>query len=98
MENVDLIIQYTNNIAYEEFINNAMLVDAAMFRLVQIAENIKELSKEFKNIHSSIPWGQIIGFRNGIVHDYIKTDYLIVYEIISKDIYDLKEEFNKGIN
>ena len=38
-----------------------------------------------------IKWGQIIGFRNGIVHDYGKTDYSIVYEIVSKDIYELKE-------
>lgn len=43
-------------------------------------------------IDKTIELGQIIGFRNGIVHDYGKTDYNIVYEIISSDIYLLKEE------
>lgn len=32
-----------------------------------------------------------MGFRNGIVHKYGETDYLTVYETITKDIYDLKE-------
>ena len=84
LDNINLIIKYTNGLTYEEFINDAMLIDACMFRLVQAAENIKGLSDDFKESHSSIPWGLIIGFRNGIVHDYGKTDYSIVYEIIRK--------------
>ena len=68
-----------------------------MFRLVQIAENIKGLSDEYKKSHASIPWGLIIGFRNGIVHDYGKTDYSIVYEIIKYDIHDLKEKLDKNL-
>jgi len=35
--------------------------------------------------------GQIIGFRNGIVYDYGKIDYSIVYEIVTNDLYFLKE-------
>ena len=45
-------------------------------------------------MHSNINWGQIIGFRNGIVHNYNKTDYSVVYEIISKDIYILKDNLD----
>ena len=33
----------------------------------------------------------IIGFRNGIVHEYGKTDYKTVYETITQDINELKE-------
>lgn len=50
-----------------------------MFRLIQLIENIKGISKEFKNSHPLVPWGQIMGFRNGIVHEYGKTDYTIGY-------------------
>ena len=66
-----------------------------MFRLQQMAEKIKHLSIAYKNEHDSIPWGEIIGFRNGIVHDCGKTDYTTVYEVISFDIYRLKELLEK---
>ena len=68
-----------------------------MFRLQQMIEKIKNISQEYKSIHNEIPWGDIIGFRNGIVHYYGKTDYITVYEIISKDIYQLKELFENSL-
>lgn len=95
LENVNSIIKYTKDMSYEEYIENELLIDASMFRLVQIAENIKGLSEEYKKSHPTIPWGLIVGFRNGIVHDYGKTDYSIVYEIISDDIYKLKKELEE---
>lgn len=91
VHDLDIIIEYTNHLEYEQFVNNSMLIDATMFRLVQMAENIIHISKEFKETHRNIKWRQIIGFRNGIVHDYGKTDYSIVYEIVSKDIYELRQ-------
>ena len=92
-ENIDVIISYTANKSYDEFISDNFLIDATMFRLIQMIENLNQISDEFKQEHSKIAWRQIIGFRNKIVHDYGKTDYSVVYEIISSDIYQLKEEF-----
>ena len=66
-----------------------------MFRIIQLTENIKYLSAEFKNLNSKIPWGKIIGFRNGIVHEYGKTDYTIVYETITQDLNSLVDIFKK---
>ncbi len=92
IENIDAILVYAGNKSFEEFMNDEMLIDAVMFRLIQMAENITHISSEYKNKHSKIKWGHIAGFRNGIVHDYGKTDYSIVYEIISKDLSELKDE------
>ena len=91
IENIDAIISYTKDVGFNEFINNSLLVDATMFRLVQMVENINHISVEYRKNHSKIKWGQIIGFRNGIVHNYGKTDYTLVYEIVSHDIYELRK-------
>ena len=91
VENIDLIISYTKDLSYIDFIDNLIVIDAVMFRLIQMVENISHISNNYKMLHSEIRWGQIAGFRNGIVHNYGSVDYSIVYEIISKDIYDLKK-------
>ena len=62
-----------------------------MFRLVQMIENIRKISTDFKTNNPQIPWGKIMGFRNGIVHEYGKTDYTIVYEVITDNLNPLKE-------
>ena len=66
-----------------------------MFRLVQLIENIKNISEQFKNNHSEIPWHKIIGFRNKLVHEYGKTDYLVVYQIVTNDLDSLRSLFEQ---
>ena len=95
IDNINAIINYTKGLSYEEFVSKPEKIDASLFRLIQIAENMTHLSKNYKLLHNNIKWGQISGFRNGIVHDYGKTDYFIVHEIISSDIYKLKNDLEK---
>lgn len=95
IENIDAIEKYVDGISYQQFINDGELIDAVMFRFVQLIENIGNISKEFKDKNSQIPWGKIMGFRNGIVHEYGKTDFTIVYETAVQDLKDLKSIFNK---
>ena len=92
-ENIQAIQRYIGHKTYEEFISDEELIDASMFRLVQLIENIKNLSDEFKRKNDYVPWGKIMGFRNGIVHDYGKTDYTIVYEIVTQDLNELLSIF-----
>lgn len=94
---INYIIEYTKDLSYYELLNDVKTIDATMFRLQQMIEKIKNISQDYKNIHNEIPWGDIIGFRNGIVHDYGKTDYTTVYEIITKDVYQLKELFENSL-
>ena len=95
LDNLFAIKKYLGDKSYSDFVLNDELVDAVMFRLIQLIENIKGISKEFKNSHPLVPWGQITGFRNGIVHEYGKTDYTIVYEIITDGLDQLEDVLHK---
>ena len=90
IENISCILAYANGKTKKDIMEDAVLNDAIMFRLVQLGENTQRLSHEFKASHANVPWGLIAGFRNGIVHDYAKTDQAVIYEIITKDLKDLK--------
>lgn len=94
---IDAIIKYSKNMSYDEFMQNEQTIDSVLFRLIQLIENIKDISTAYKLEHNEIPWGDIIGFRNGIVHEYGQTNYTTVYEIISRDIYKLKELFESDL-
>ena len=74
-----------------EFEENEILQDSMMFRLIQVSENARKLSEEFRVSQSDIPWGDIFGLRNKIVHDYGQVDLMIVYETLVYDIPDVYE-------
>ena len=96
IEHINLIQQYSNNLTYDEFMADQKVNDSIMFRFIQLIENIKNLSDEFKNKNPQIPWGDIIGFRNGIVHEYGHTDYRSVHKTFhGSDLDELKEVLGK---
>ncbi len=67
------------------------IVDDAVMRNLQIiAESTKRLSKELKAQYSEIPWDQIKGLRNALVHDYLNVTHSVIIEILSDDLPILK--------
>ena len=95
VQDIDTIKKHLNNETYEQFLADDIVIDAIMFRLVQLIENIKNISEQFKSSHLEIPWSKIIGFRNKLVHEYGKTDYSVVYQIITNDLDMLSDLFKQ---
>jgi uncharacterized protein with HEPN domain len=60
------------------FLLDEKTTDAVVRNLEIIGEAAKQLSAEFKNRHSAVPWERIAGLRNRIVHDYAGTDLKLV--------------------
>ncbi len=82
----DKIIRYCEGISYEDFINDSKLVDACVFNLSQIGELCNNVSQEFIEKHPQIPWHEMYGLRNRIVHDYEGVNIDLVWEIVDEDI------------
>ena len=87
------IVKNMHDVNMEELSVNEILLDSILFRMIQISENSKNLSSEFKESNSNIPWDAITGLRNRIVHDYGNVDLGIVFETLKKDIPNLLEYF-----
>lgn len=80
------IVNHMETVDLEELNTNEILLDSMMFRMIQISENARKLSDEFKTEHSEIPWNLLYGLRNRIVHDYGSVVLDIVYETLKNDI------------
>ena len=50
IEDIDIIIDFTKGCSYEDFESNPMLIDAVMFRLIHMVENIKHISIGYKEL------------------------------------------------
>ena len=96
-KDLNFIINKTKKISEVSLKNDEVLLDSMMFRLIQISESIKKLSNYLKEKYSYIPWLDIMGFRNRIVHDYGNVDLNIVYTTIKYDIPELKKYIDKII-
>lgn len=57
-----------------------------------IGEACRSLPKEFQDRFPKVPWRQIVGMRNIVVHHYFDIDVEAVWAVVQKDLPDLKRK------
>ena len=90
-EDLAFILKHMENVDSGGLRQNEVLQDSMLFRLIQISENAKRISREFKGKRQDIPWTALYGLRNRIVHDYGNVDLEIVYTTLKEDLPELLE-------
>lgn len=90
IEYIERAEKYLNNLSYEEFINDLKTCDAIIRCIEVIGEAAKKVPENLKNKYPFIPWRDIAGMRDKIVHGYFSIDYEVVWLTIKEDIPKLK--------
>lgn len=87
----------TSELSYEEFIQDETL-SAAVVRWIEIiGEAARRISIETRSLAPSIPWREMIGIRNILIHEYSDVDLKIVYQVATQDIPSLANEIDSLI-
>ena len=86
---------YVAGCNYDSFSENDMMVEACVFNLGQLGEMANRIDEDFEKEHPEIPWRQINGLRNRIIHDYEGINLNLIWEIIKEDLPDLYEKLTK---
>jgi uncharacterized protein with HEPN domain len=82
---LDRIHEYTN--AERSVFENSRLVQDAVIRNLQtLAESSQRLSSEVKTAEPQIPWRELSGFRNLVVHGYLGVDLGAVWLVVEQDL------------
>lgn len=75
----------------EQFQNNRIHQLAALKALETIGEAASRITNAFHTEHPEIPWREIIGMRNRLIHAYFEVDLDKVWETIQDDLPALVE-------
>jgi uncharacterized protein with HEPN domain len=71
----------------------------ALIRLLEIlGEAAKSVSEQCQQEYSEIPWRQIAGTRDRLIHGYFDVDLDIVWKIVSCDLPTLMQQLEKALS
>ena len=85
-KHINKVFEFTENIDYDNFIKDIKTVDACIFNIGQIGEQVKKFPQVFMKKYSNIKWIGIQGLRNKIYHDYDGIDFEIIWKIITETL------------
>ncbi|WP_197431261.1 DUF86 domain-containing protein [Halorubrum sp. CBA1125] len=86
LEAVEKIEQFTEGMDYEEFTADPKTVDAVLRNFGVIGEAAKNIPEDIRQEYSDVPWSEMAGMRDKLIHGYATVELEIVWTTVEKEV------------
>ena len=95
IDSLNKVLVYIKDLSLEEFESKTMVQDACIRQFEIVGEATKRITEELKEKNPDIPWKDMAGMRDKLIHDYIDIDIAIVFKTAKEDAVDLLKKLDK---
>lgn len=86
LECIAKIQRYTEGISFEVFAADDMRADAVVRNITIIGEATRNIPTELQERYPQVPWEEMRGIRNVVVHEYFGISLPIVWRTVKQDL------------
>ena len=79
-------VEFADGLTFETFERNRMAQLAILKAVETVGEAASRIGACTRNTHPGIPWAEIVGMRNRLVHEYFNVNLARVWEAVTRDI------------
>jgi uncharacterized protein with HEPN domain len=97
LDSIYAIEIFVNGMTKNEFIRDLKTIYATRKAIEIIGEAAKKIPISIRDKYQDIPWREIAGMRDVLVHDYFNVDLNVLWKTVQEDIPELKSMFVKII-
>ena len=98
LEGIKRVELYTERLSYQDFLGKIETQDAVVRNLEIIGEASKNISKDLKIEYNDIPWKEIAGMRDKVIHFYFGVNWDIVWRAAKETLPQLKGKIEGVLN
>lgn len=95
LDAIQRIEDFVRDITFEEFVQDDKTSSAVLRKLEIIGEATKKIPADTRKSHSQIPWKEMAGMRDKIIHFYFGVDYEIVWKVIQERLPEILQEMKR---
>lgn len=89
------ILQYTQGVSYDSFVNDTKTFDAVVLNLQIIGEAVKNIPDSVKAKYPQVDWRRIAGLRDVIAHGYFGLNEDLLWDIVQNRVPQLAEQIQE---
>ncbi|BBO20442.1 MAG: DUF86 domain-containing protein [Rhodocyclaceae bacterium] len=86
------VFRYTKGKNESDFLGDELVQDGVIRNLEIVGEAVSKLTPELKARHADVPWGDISGMRNRLIHGYVTVNLEIVWSTVVKVLPEFRDK------
>jgi uncharacterized protein with HEPN domain len=79
-------LEFLEGMTWDAFEQSELHQNAVIRPLEIIGEAARRVSQQTRDAHPEIPWAQMIGMRNRLIHEYFRVNLVTVWETVRNDL------------
>lgn len=95
LDAIEKIEEFVSGMSYQEFIEDDKTMSAVIRKFEIIGEATKNLPDEIKEKYTELPWKEMAGMRDRLIHAYFGIDTKLVWDTIHMQLPKLKPKIKK---
>jgi len=92
---IESIEEFIAGMDFEDFERDDKTASAVMRKLEIIGEAVKPVPEEIRQAYPQVPWKEMAGMRDKLIHFYFGVDYSLVWKAITERVPEVKWELQK---
>jgi len=90
VEAINCIEDYTQGMSYEDFVKDKKTIDAVVRNFEIIGEAAKNVPNEVRKNYSNLPWKEMSGMRDKLIHAYFGVKLDVLWKTIKERLSAVK--------
>lgn len=86
LKSAQIALNYVQHVEFDAFQQDVRTQDAVLYRFTVMGEAARRISEAYKLEHPQLPWREMLGMRNIVVHKYTRVRIIRVWEAVVRDL------------